>query len=62
MRTKKDFKEIYEMQIKNLKKEDKIRHLENIKFNIDMINRWDTEDNNAWEAVCELIIELKGRL
>lgn len=62
VRTKEEFKNIYKEQIKGMEKEKALEHLQSIKFMIDMRDRWDEEDNNAWDAVTELIIEMKGDL
>ena len=60
MRTIEEFKEIYKEQIKGMTKEEAIKHLEEIEFSLDMIDRWSEETKNAWDAVTKLIKELKG--
>lgn len=57
---KEEFKEIYKEQIKGMEKEEAIKQLEEIKFSLDMIDRWDERTRNAWDAVTELIKEIKG--
>lgn len=55
----KELLETYQEQIKGMTKEEAIEHLENIKFMIDMIDRWDQNDKIAWNVLSNLIKELK---
>lgn len=57
---KEEFKEIYKEQIKGMTKEEAIKELEEIKFSLDMIDTWSERTRNAWDAVAELIKEIKG--
>ena len=49
----------YKDQIKDMTKEQAIEHLEELKFMIDMIDRWDQNDKIAWNVLSNLIKELK---
>ena len=46
--------------MENIKKE--IERLEELKFNIDMIDRWTTEDSKRYDEVCKKLRELKESL
>ena len=39
--------------------EERIKELEELKFNIDMIDRWTIEESKRYDEVCEKIKELK---
>lgn len=49
----------YEEIMKNMTKEEKIKYLEDCKFNIDMIDRWTQEDEFYYDVVCKLLKEVK---
>lgn len=52
-------KMIYLKHMENMSKEEKIKYLENCKFNIDMIDRWQDDDKLCWEVVIDLLKEVK---
>lgn len=58
-------KEYEETKIRYLKnmddmsKEEKIQYLEDCKFNIDMIDRWQDDDELCWRVVVDLLKEMK---
>lgn len=49
----------YEENMKDMTKEEKIKYLEDCKFNIDMIDRWSQEDEFYYDVVCKLLREVK---
>lgn len=49
----------YMIQMQGMSKEEKIKYLEDCKFNIDMIDRWSDYDELCWEVVVELLEEVK---
>lgn len=57
---KEELKENYLKQIKDMKKKEAIKHLEEIKWNIDMIDRWNERNEIAYDVLCELLKEMKG--
>lgn len=61
-RTKEDFRKFYEEKIKGKSKEEAIEYLEEMKFGINMIDRWSREDENAWSVLTDMIKEIKGEL
>jgi len=54
MRTKEDFKKTYEEDIKNKTKEEALRYVETIIWNIEMSDRLTQEDWNALDVLYEL--------
>lgn len=59
--TKTERYEFYKNQLKKYKtKEQKIEYLEQLKFLIEMIDRWTDFDSESFNAVCELIKEVKN--
>lgn len=59
--TKTERYEFYKNQLKKYKtKEQKIEYLEQLKFLIEMIDRWTDFDAESFNAVCELIKEVKN--
>lgn len=46
------------MEEKNMKKQEKIDYLEERKFYINMIDRWDNDDRLAYGVVVDLLKEL----
>ena len=60
MRTKEYFYNYYKDRIKDMALEQKIEWLEELKFNIDMTDRWQQEDYNAIDAIHKILKELKG--
>lgn len=54
------YKEVFKEQIKDMAKEEAIKYLEEMKFKIDMIDHWDNNDIAAWDALWDLIKEIKG--
>ena len=60
MKTKEYFYNYYKDRIKDMILEQKIEWLEELKFNIDMIDRWQQEDYNAIDAIYKILKELKG--
>lgn len=60
MRTKEYFYNYYKDRIKDMTLEQKIEWLEELKFNIDMTDRWQQEDYNATDAIHKILKELKG--
>lgn len=59
MRTKEYFYNYYKDRIKDMTLEQKIEWLEELKFNIDMTDRWQQEDYNATDAIYKILKELK---
>lgn len=60
MITKTERYEFYKKQLKRYKtREEKIKYLEELKFLIEMIDKWTDFDSASFEAVCELIKEVK---
>lgn len=49
----------YKDRIKNMAKEEQIEWLEDIEFNINMIDRWQTEDWICIKAISKLLKEIK---
>lgn len=47
------------MEEKNMKKQEKIDYLEERKFYINMIDRWDNDDRLAYGVVVDLLKELE---
>ena len=47
------------MEEKNMTKQEKIDYLEERKFYIDMIDRWDNDDRLAYGVVVDLLKELE---
>lgn len=60
MRTKEYFYNYYKDRIKDMTLEQKIKWLEELKFDIDMTDRWQQEDYNAIDAIYKILKELKG--
>lgn len=60
MRTKEYFYNYYKDRIKNMTLEQKIEWLEELKFDINMTDRWQQEDYNAIDAIYKILKELKG--
>lgn len=60
MRTKEYFYNYYKDRIKDMTLEQKIEWLEELKFDIDMTDRWQQEDYNAIDAIYKILKELKG--
>lgn len=57
--TKEEFYNYYKDRIKNMTKEKKIEWLEEVKFGIDMIDRWQQRDYNAIDSITKILKELK---
>ena len=49
----------YKDRIKDMTKEEQIEWLEDIEFNIEMIDRWQTEDWICIKAIDKLLKEIK---
>ena len=49
----------YMIQMQGMTKEEKIEYLEDCKFNIDMVDRWQEHDKICYDVVCELLKEVK---
>lgn len=49
----------YKDRIKNMPKEEQIEWLEDIEFNINMVDRWQTEDWICIKAISKLLKEIK---
>lgn len=60
MRTKEYFYNYYKDRIKDMTLEQKIEWLEELKFDINMTDRWQQEDYNAIDAIHKILKELKG--
>lgn len=60
MRTKEYFYNYYKDRIKDMTLEQKIEWLEELKFDINMTDRWQQEDYNAIDAIYKILKELKG--
>jgi len=57
--TKEEFYNYYKDRIKNMTKEKKIEWLEEVKFGIDMIDRWQQRDYNAIDSINKILKEIK---
>lgn len=58
--TKTERYEFYKKQLNKYKtREEKIKYLEELKFLIEMIDRWTDFDSASFDAVCDLIKEVK---
>ena len=49
----------YKNRIKDMKKEEQIEWLEDIKFNINMIDRWERKEYICMDAIIKLLEEIK---
>lgn len=59
--TKTERKEFYKKQLQKYKtKEEKINYLEELKFLTDMIDRWTEFDRVSYDAILELLDEVKN--
>lgn len=61
MRTKEDFKKYYLEEIKDKNIYSAHDYVEDIMFFIDMSDKWDSEDKNAYDALQEIKKELESR-
>lgn len=52
--------EYYKERIKDLSKEEKINWLEEVEWNIDMVDRWQREEYICMAAIRKIKEELKG--
>ena len=59
MKTKK-YKFYKEQLNKYETKEEKLEYLEQLKFLLEMVDRWTDEDKESFDAICELIDEVKN--
>lgn len=50
----------YNELIKNMTKEQKIEYLEECKWNIEMVDRWQTQEYVNMNAINTILKELKG--
>lgn len=57
--TREEFYNYYKDRIKNMTKEKKIEWLEEVKFGIDMIDRWQQSDYNAIDSINKILKEIK---
>ena len=60
-RTKEEIRTFLEEEIKGLAKEEAIELLETRKFNIDMRDHWDEEDEKWWDVITTMIMELEKK-
>ena len=49
----------YKNRIKDMKKEEQIEWLEDLKFDINMIDRWQEKDYVCMDAIIKLLKEIK---
>ncbi len=60
--TKEERKTFYRNQLKKYKtKLEKIEYLEELKFLLEMVDRWTDFDRVSFDALCELINEVKNK-
>lgn len=60
--TKEERKTFYRNQLKKYKtKKEKIEYLEELKFLLEMVDRWTDFDRVSFDALCELINEVKNK-
>lgn len=60
--TKTERYEFYKNQLKKYKtKKEKIEYLEELKFLLEMVDRWTDFDRVSFDALCELINEVKNK-
>lgn len=59
MRTKEEWYNYYKNEIKDMTKEEKIKWLEDLEFNINMIDRWQDDEFKCIDAIYKLLNEIK---
>jgi len=53
--------EFYKEQLKKYEtKEEKLEYLEQLKFLLEMVDRWTDADKESFDAICELIDEVNN--
>lgn len=56
---KEEMKKIYLNQIKNMNIQQSLEHINELIFNIDMIDVWDEKDKICYEILCEIKRQLQ---
>ena len=58
---KKERYEFYKEQLKKYEtKEEKLEYIEHLIFLLELIDRWTNEDRESYEALCDLLNEVKN--